>query len=262
MSEYEPLDSDSQSSIKIKRLFTQEIPCDSIMLIGANDENFYYPNISTRNASETKEQPLVVIAQNDSNSKKYLGKKTKSTNKEENKKTRKYEKDNILMKLQGHFMTFIIKFLNSVLEEQNYDKKLRFKDLEHSFKKDIRLKNFESLKRKQLKEIITNKISSKNKINDENFNKNLYEKMKNDELVKNILQENYLYLFRNIYYKNERIIDLKKYGKDVIITLSDDIKMYKDIETTDKKYINKLDNYVKKNYFSCKNLFKTLKIEK
>ena len=269
MSEYEPLDSDGQSSLIIKRRFNEEIVDDNIIFIKANDENIYFPNFSTTNFTETKEQPFVMISQNKSNSEKLLEKKRKSSHLEENnsekiekikKKQRKFEKDNILIKIQVHYITFITKFLNSILETLHYDEKLRFKQIQYSFKKDIRPKNFESLKSKQIYEIITNKISSKNKNNDENFNKNLYEKIKNDEFIKNILHENYLKLFRNIYFKSERKIDLKNYGLDVIINLSDEIKMYKDIEYTDKQYINILDNYVKKNYFSCNKIFKISKI--
>ena len=266
MSEYEPLDEDSQSSLIIKRQFTQEIPFSSVILIKANDENFCIPNISSTNASETKDQPLVIISNNESKIKNFLTKKRDTVeisnkfSKSETKK-RKYEKDNVLLKIQVHYMTFIIKFINHILEKLNYDKKLRFKDIKHSYKKNIQTKYFQTLKYKKLYEIIINKISTKNRKDNEDYNRILYEKIKNDEFINNILNENYLTLFRNIYYKSERIIYLKKYGKDVIVNLSDDIKMYKDIEKADKNYINIMDNYVKKNYFSNINFFQIKKIE-
>ena len=75
-------------------------------------------------------------------------------------------------------------------------------------------------------------------------------KLEKNEIIKNFLNENYLNLFRNIYYKNEKKLNLKVYGKDVVIYLSDDIEMYKDIEIKDKEYINTLNKYVKKLYFS------------
>jgi hypothetical protein len=78
----------------------------------------------------------------------------------------------------------------------------------------------------------------------------LYKKLEKNEIIKNFLNENYLNLFRNIYYKNEKKLNLKVYGKDVVIYLSDDIEMYKDIEIKDKEYINSLNKYVKKLYFS------------
>ena len=165
---------------------------------------------------------------------------------------RKYEKDLISMKIQCHYITFVIKLINKVLDSLNFDKKDRFKDIKYSIKKDVKKETFDKLKGQKLYEIITNKVSSKNfrDIYDESFNLNLYKKLEKNEIIKNFLNENYLNLFRNIYYKNEKKLNLKVYGKDVVIYLSDDIEMYKDIEIKDKEYINTLNKYVKKLYFS------------
>ena len=46
MSEYEPLDSDGQSSLIIKRRFNEEIVDDNIIFIKANDENIYFQSDS------------------------------------------------------------------------------------------------------------------------------------------------------------------------------------------------------------------------
>ena len=59
------------------------------------------------------------------NSKTFIGNKRrppknhKHEKKEKPRKTRKYEKDEIFLKLQGHFITFIIKFVNLVLKILN-----------------------------------------------------------------------------------------------------------------------------------------------
>ena len=78
----------------------------------------------------------------------------------------------------------------------------------------------------------------------------MYKKLEKDEIIKNILNENYLTLFRKIYYKSERNLNLKEYGKDVVISLSEKVEMYKDIKKPDEEYINSLNKYVKKMYFS------------
>jgi hypothetical protein len=160
-------------------------------------------------------------------------------------------------------MTFMIKLINEILDFLKYDKRDRFRDIQHSIKKDIKKEHFNQLKGQKLYEVITKKVSVKNRKNnyDEFFNLNLYKKLENDELIKNILNENYLNLFRKIYYKSERNLNLKEYGKDVDISLSEEIKMYKDIKVTDKEYINSLDKYVNKMYFS-KNKFKIEKNDK
>ena len=183
--------------------------------------------------------------------------------KKNRKKRRKFEKDLISMKIQCHYMTFMIKLINEILDFLKYDKRDRFRDIQHSIKKDIKKEHFNQLKGQKLYEVITKKVSVKNRKNnyDEFFNLNLYKKLENDELIKNILNENYLNLFRKIYYKSERNLNLKEYGKDIDISLSEKIEMYRDIKESDEEYINSLDKYVNKMYFS-KNKFKIEKNDK
>ena len=59
-------------------------------------------------------------------------------------------------------------------------------------------------------------------------NKNLYENLKKIAKEKpiyqpllNFLEEDYLFYFQNVYYKNERTINLQKYGIDAILPLSE-----------------------------------------
>ena len=277
MSEFNPIDSGSENdSYIIRHQFTNE----------NNDlyEEDIIPNQINNNSSSLKEtnDQITIIKQNlignkrqntdnielinekeieeidsynnmEQNNEKNNDNDIKEPKKKKNKKKRrKYEKDLISMKIQCHYMTFMIKLINEILDSLKYDKRDRFKDIEHSIKKDVKKEHFNQLKGKKLYEIITEKVSIKNRKNnyDEFFNLNLYKKLEKDELIKNILNENYLNLFRKIYYKSERNLNLKEYGKDVDISLSEKIEMYKDIEETDKEYINSLDKYVKKIYFS------------
>ena len=237
-----------------------------IISIDENDKNDYIPyasfNYMNPNFNDTKEQSLI----NQSN---IIGKKRQKQRPNPNnpekdnnencetkkKKRRKFEKDNVLMKIQCHYMTFIIKFINNILEYFNYDPKERFKDIKYSYKKNIQKSNFISLKGKKLYEIITNEVSKKIKEPNLLFNLNLYEKLKSDEIIRNILNENYLNLFKNVYHKSERSVDLRPYGIDVIIPLSETIEMYNDIEKIDKDYINILNKYVNKIYFASNFIF-------
>ena len=70
---------------------------------------------------------------------------------------RKYEKDLISMKIQCHYITFVIKLINEILDFLKFDKKDRFKDIKYSIKKDVKKENFDKLKGQKLYEIITNK---------------------------------------------------------------------------------------------------------
>ena len=288
MSEYNPIDNDSENdSYIIRHQFTNE------------NNDFYVEGIApsqmNNNSSSLKDtnDQITIISQNIIGKKRHNPDNTEVINvqeieeidsfnneeqsneknndedvkgqktKKNSKKRRKYQKDLISMKIQCHYMTFMIKLINEILENLKYDKKDRFKDIQHSIKIDVKKDHFNQLKGKKLYEIITKKVSEKNIKNnyDEFFNLNLYKKLEKDELIKNILNENYLNLFRKIYYKSERNLNLKEYGKDVDISLSEEIKMYKDIKVTDKEYINSLDKYVNKMYFS-KNKFKIEKNDK
>jgi len=108
----------------------------------------------------------------------------------------------------------------------------RFKKIDASFKERVDFDYFNELNKKKLLEILILAPSNKySKNSDEFFNLKLYEKIKNKPIFKNLLEENYLDFFRNIYYKSEKRINLKKYtddGRDEILILSDNIKTYKD----------------------------------
>lgn len=233
-----------------------------IISIDENDKNDYIPyesfNYVNPDFSDTKEHSFINQSNNTGNKRPNPDNPEEDNNENsetKKKKRRKFEKDNVLMKIQCHYMTFIIKFINNILEYFNYDPKERFKDIKYSYKKNIKKSNFISLKGKKLYEIITNEVSKKIKEPNLLFNLNLYEKLKNDEIIRSILNENYLNLFKNVYHKSDRNVDLRPYGIDVIIPLSETIEMYNDIEQKDKDYINILNKYVNKIYFSSNFIF-------
>jgi hypothetical protein len=126
-----------------------------------------------------------------------------------------YAEDNIYIKVQTHYLNFIIEFLNCILPHLNYNKKL-FK-LDKEFKTNIKknnLKNNESLYDKCIGEIISNKISKKYRsINDQaNANKNICDEIKKNPILNKILSENYLIFFKKFYYNSGIFINLKDYG--------------------------------------------------
>jgi len=73
----------------------------------------------------------------------------------------KFYTDNLLRKIQVHYLSFIISFLKEILEQFNF--KQRFYKLDYYFIKNVNMKFVESSKQKNLGEIICNKISSKYK---------------------------------------------------------------------------------------------------
>ena len=168
----------------------------------------------------------------------------------------KHTIDNVLRKIQVNYITFLISFINEILKNLNFNE--RFLKLDYSIKKNINKYFFESLKTKNIGEIICSKISDKYKKVKKN-NKNIFEKIKEKQnkekkVIINILSENYLDFFWKIYYKSSKLINLKEYGLDKEITLSDKVIMYKDLlkknEELDpnENYNNNINNCVNNNF--------------
>ena len=152
------------------------------------------------------------------------------------KPPRKYDSDNIIIKNQAHYMNFIPEYNNCILK--GFGIKRKFKKIDYFFKKNPKFENFEELKGKTLGDILQLRISGKYKKTNKNHNKNLYDEIKDLPVIKNILKENYMIFFKEVYYKSERKINLKKYGSDKILTLSEDIKTFQDKVNSfkDQKY--------------------------
>ena len=188
--------------------------------------------------------------------KKKRGRQTKKNGKREHHFD---SQDNILRMIKVHYLNFIVSFLNDILFNLNYEE--RFKKLDYNFKKKINQGSLDEMKRKNIGDIISNKISDKYKNKEKNeafyknFNKDIYYHLKENKVIKNIFSQNYLELFKTIYYKSNRIIDLKKFGLFKTITLSINVKMCKDlqlkVEENLKNKSNKinLEQCIKKNFF-------------
>lgn len=163
----------------------------------------------------------------------------------------KYDIDNIITVVQNHYINFIVMFVNYFLEEQGVNEK--FIKISYEEKRKVNKENFEILKKKCLYEILQMKISPKNKLSPEDNNKNLYNKVKNLPIIKDILNLNYLYFFQNVYYNSERNIILNIDGMDKPFKLSDrKLVLYKErLSSFSNEYYKTLfDNYVKEKYFS------------
>lgn len=165
-------------------------------------------------------------------------KKGRHKNESSNSKTHdKYSLDNILAKIQVHYINFIISYINDILEQLKFDEEQRFLDIEYKFKRDIKKKSFEIKEQKSLADIICNPISSKYKKHSKNHNKLIFETIRKNNLLNELLNENY-YKFFKLYYNNKKIIYLKDKKQ---IFLSEKVKTFNDL-----KY--KLKSDKKKNY--------------
>ena len=177
------------------------------------------------------------------------------TDESEKKIHDKYSVDNMLRKIQIHYLNFIILFLNEILKNLNY--KQRFLKLDYNFKKSVNKDFVERLKKSTLKDIVINKISERYTNYSNNTNKMIYEEIKENEILKNILSINYLTLFKTIYYKSNKKIDLSQYGINQVIILSKKVKMFNDllkkIEKEGELYVKNIVNCTIKNFIpDCK----------
>ena len=166
----------------------------------------------------------------------------------------KFANDNLLRKIQIHYITFIISAINTILEALDYDE--QFFKIDYELKKNINKDYFESLKNKKLSEIVCNKISKKYKNYESNINTKIYNRIKDNEIINNLFDENYLIFFKDFYCKYGNTINLKKYGLEKEIILSNDVKKFNDLlennidENIDnEKYIENIYDCVAENYF-------------
>jgi len=129
----------------------------------------------------------------------------------------------------------------------------------YNFKQNKFNKNkLDLLKKKNIGEIfieyVVNKKKNSKQINEEVL-KYITEK---SNLMKKIINEK-CFEFFNIYYKNEKTLNLSKYGKNIIIILSDSkFQFFEDLYLSkNEKYNNKMkecikDYYLEKPIFRCK----------
>lgn len=163
----------------------------------------------------------------------------------------KCDKDNILRKIQVHYHTFIINYINEVLKYFGFEKE--FYHIDYQFKKNITNKTFKNLKKKNISFILSQKLSTKYRkkcLQDDECNFKYCEELKKDNkypLIKKILEQNYINLFKEVYYKNIRELT---YGEFKIF-LSKKVKTFDDIlnnKNNDDLYKAKILKDVKENY--------------
>ena len=154
--------------------------------------------------------------------------------------------DNILRKIQTHYISFIIEFVNCILPYSGYDYK--FINIDYNIKRKVNKKFISILKTKKIREILSSDISPKFKNQKKDKNKIILNKVINNDIINKILSESYLNLFKKVYYEDIRIINLKDYGSsiDIDVPLSDKVKTFGNLLNKEKVNINKDEEYINK----------------
>ena len=182
------------------------------------------------------------------------GRKTKRNNHIGDKCHDKYSSDNILRKIQVHFISFIIEYSNAILQVFCDSK---FYKIDYKYIKTVNKSFFHNIKNQKISEILCQKISEKYKRKDKETNRFTVELYINtNPELKQIFSETYVDLFKNVYYLGKREITLKMNGENKVISLYG-IKMFKDfidkIEKEDKEnneYINRIKKCVQDNFLN------------
>jgi hypothetical protein len=198
-------------------------------------------------ASEEKKIQFKVESNSQKNNPR--GRKSINVNKNSSKVHDKLDIDNIISVVQAHYMNFIVDIINCMLKLLG--EKRRFSKISYDIKKKVNKKNFEALKEKKLYEILLFDISPKFTRSKIDHNKVLYENIKDLNIFKELLNQNYLTFFRNVYYKSERKLNLIIDGKNMTFDLNDEkLSMYKDkiASFSDKNYLKLFEKYVQERY--------------
>ena len=168
----------------------------------------------------------------------------------------KFGSDNVLRKIQVHYLSFIKQFSNSILIKFGYDD--LFVNVDYKLKKTVNKDYISFIKRLTTGDILCWDISPKFKTKGKDFNKNLFLEVIKNPIIKEIFKEKYLSLFRNIYYENKRTINLDKYGLNDCIKLSvSKVEMFKEFlekngikDNKNNEYLQKIKKTIKKNFLS------------
>lgn len=163
----------------------------------------------------------------------------------------RFRADNLFRKTTAHYFKFIVNFFNIIFEAFEFKQKLI--KIDYVYIKKLNKSIFNSCKNTKIIEILENKsISPKYKDNKKENNLNAINTIKNFPIIYKLLSESYINLFKNVYYKSERNINLEKYGLNLNIKLpKNKVQMFSDLiekynKQGDHKYAERLNNYVKK----------------
>ena len=182
-----------------------------------------------------------------------------TSNNGNNKKHTKYSIDNILRKIQVHFHRFIFDYANELIHSLGFEKKFHY--IAYSQKSDFNKKKFNDLKKKKIGDILKQSLSTKyKKVYQKNkeINENLYNEVKNNKIISDFMSENYIDIFKNIYYKNEKQINIYEMN----FTLSPKVKTFDDLLNREREDFLYKDALIKaaEKYYLSKPIFTTKKM--
>lgn len=233
-----------------------------------NNEDIYF--IKNQFTSDKKNDTLPSTYTNSKNNQEFMINKKRNNKNKRKKEHSKFEKDNVLRKINIHYISFIVKFVNYNLKNLISAKHPLFTNLCYDFKQKINKNFFNELKNKTIGEVLKNEGSNKNKRNfvyQKDDNEKIYNSVYNT-ILKELLDINYIQFFRQVYMKGSNssfFENNKKYKLPKKIIFFDDfvrIEILKDPKNGELykerlKYISKSEFISEKfPFFETKSVFK------
>ena len=159
--------------------------------------------------------------------------------------------DNILRKIQIHYITFIISLTNDLINTFSpYNINLEFKNLDYHIKNRITYNWVKMLEKMKIKDILQQRISSKYKKYNIKKNKEIFLEVSNlFPFLNDYFNMTYLEVFNKFYIKSDKVINLE--GKSIY--LSENTKVYSDLLEKNKNIAEKIRIIVRYNFAKKEN---------
>ena len=167
--------------------------------------------------------------------------------------------DNILRKIQVHYLSFIISFVNDVIKTLFPNKKLPlFKIIDYEIKKIVNHKFVEELKIKTIEEVLQLEVSPKLKNSEKEANQKIYAVIyKKCPEIHSFFKKNYISFFKEYYFKEYYFKDnINLYVNKKIIKISKKTKTFSDLCKKNYCFKEKILKVVFDYYFNCHKRFK------
>ena len=157
--------------------------------------------------------------------------------------------DNIITKIQVHFLNFLISFLNDAIDsifEKN--KNIHFVKFNYAEKSNRKNEYLAKMKSSTIKDLLLNiDISRKYKKFEKNINKKLVEKLDQFPFFQQVFKMNFLKLFY-YYYNNKQPFDQKLLIFDQEIILSGKTKSFYNLLDKNQELEENIMNVIKFDY--------------
>ena len=157
--------------------------------------------------------------------------------------------DNIITKIQVHFLNFLISFLNDAIDsifEKN--KNIHFVKFNYAEKSNRKNEYLAKMKSSTIKDLLLNiDISRKYKKFEKNINKKLVEKLDQFPFFQQVFKMNFLKLFY-YYYNNKQPFEQKLLIFDQVIILSEKTKSFYNLLDKNQELEENIMNVIKFDY--------------